>query len=82
MILKVITPQNETYDFKVSFPKNYVGKQVHCIFYTEEEAKINTFESSVQQAKPSDFFGTMTSEDGEKMQTYITESRNEWNRNI
>lgn len=41
MILQVITPESETYDLKISFPKDYVGKQVHCLFYIEEEAKNN-----------------------------------------
>ena len=33
------------------------------------------------KSKPSDFFGTLTKEDGDRMQTYITKSRNEWERN-
>lgn len=33
------------------------------------------------KSKPSDFFGTLTKEDGEKMQSYINKSRNEWERN-
>ncbi len=33
-----------------------------------------------QKSKPSDFFGTLTKEDGEKMQAHITKSRNEWER--
>jgi len=36
----------------------------------------------VTKKKPSDFFGTLNQEDGEKMQAYITQSRNEWERNI
>ena len=82
MILQVITPQNETFDLKISFPKDYVGKQVHCLFYIEEEAKNNTVIEPAQKKKPSDFFGTMSLEEGEKMQAYITQSRNEWDRNI
>lgn len=82
MILKVITPLKETYDLKVSFPKDYVGKQVHCLFYIEEEAKSNTPIAIPQKKKPSDYFGTMSKEEGEKMQAYITESRNEWDRSI
>lgn len=34
-----------------------------------------------QKSKPSDFFGTLTKEDGERMQAHITKSRNEWERN-
>ncbi len=50
MILQVNTPQNETYDLKISFPKDYVGKKVHCLFYIEEEAKSN-ITISIQQKK-------------------------------
>lgn len=82
MILQVITPQKETFDLKVSFPKNYVGKQVHCLFYIEEEAKNKVPVATIQKKKPSDFFGTMSKEEGEKMQAYLNQSRNEWDRTI
>ena len=82
MILQVIVPQNETYDLKISFPKDYVVKQVHCIFYIEEEAKINAPVSLTQKKKPSDFLGTLSLEEGEKMQDYDNQSRNEWERTI
>lgn len=32
--------------------------------------------------KPSDFFGTLDSEEGQKLQDYVLNSRNEWNRGI
>ncbi|AUD03720.1 hypothetical protein [Spirosoma pollinicola] len=32
--------------------------------------------------KPSDFFGTLSHEEGEKMQEHVTQSRNEWDRGI
>lgn len=31
---------------------------------------------------PSAYFGTLTEEEGEKFQAYVSESREEWNRNI
>jgi hypothetical protein len=37
--------------------------------------------TNVQKLKPSDFFGTLTKEDGERMQAHVTKSRNEWERN-
>lgn len=82
MILQIITPQNENYDLKVSFPKDYVGKQVHCLFYIEEEAKNNILIDMLPKKKPSDFFGTMSKEEGEKMQAHVTQSRNERERTI
>jgi hypothetical protein len=32
--------------------------------------------------KPSDFFGTLSDEEGEKFQKYIIDTRLEWERNI
>ena len=64
----------------VSLPVDYVGKEVHVLFYIDEEVK-ETKASILPIKKPSDFFGTLSLEEGEKMQEYITKSRNEWERN-
>jgi len=34
-----------------------------------------------KRKKPSNFFGTLNIDEGEKMQKYLIESRNEWERN-
>jgi|GEM_PF-5992128 len=39
MVLQVITPEKENFELPVSLPKSYLGKQVHCLFYIEEEAQ-------------------------------------------
>ncbi len=36
----------------------------------------------MEEKKPSDFFGTLSIEEGEKMQAYVTQSRNEWERDL
>lgn len=46
---------------------------------TEENEVFRNFEK--KKKKPSDFFGTLNIEEGEKMQKYLIESRNEWERN-
>ncbi|MCU0467638.1 MAG: hypothetical protein MUF58_03480 [Arcicella sp.] len=45
--------------------------QEHEIFRNYRKKKKN----------PSDFFGTLSLETGERMQKYLIESRNEWERN-
>ena len=80
MIQTVVTPQKTDFDMSVSLPDDYVGKQVHVLFYIDEEVK-QTTASVLPQKKPSDFFGTLSKEDGEKMQAYVVQSRNEWERN-
>jgi len=81
MILQVITPEKETFDLPVSLPKNYLGKEVHCLFYIEEEAK-NIPVPVSSNKKPSDFFGILNSEEGEKFEKHIQQIREEWDRNI
>ena len=44
--------------------------------------KINKAKMDNSKKKPSDYFGTLRVEDGEKLHRYVNESRNEWDRNI
>ncbi|WP_299284635.1 hypothetical protein [uncultured Mucilaginibacter sp.] len=81
MIQTIVTPDKPNFDMTVSLPVDYVGKQVHVLFYINEEVKKTTV-SILPQKKPSNFFGTLSLEEGEKMQAYINQSRNEWERNF
>ena len=76
MIQTTITPQKTNFNMKVSLPSEYVGKPVLVSFYLEEETQ-KTAASFASNQKPSDFFGTLSEEDGKKMQDYLTLSRNE-----
>ncbi len=80
MIQTIVTPEKTNFDMAVSLPVDYVGKQVHVLFYIDDEVK-KTTASILPTKKPSDFFGTLSMEEGEKMQEYLTQSRNEWERN-
>lgn len=66
-------------DFKmaVSLPVGYVGKEVHVLFYIDEEVK-KTNASILPKKNPSAYFGTLSGEEGEKMQAYVTQSRMKW----
>jgi len=37
--------------------------------------------STKEKKKPSDYFGTLSEKEGEKFQSYVSESREKWNRN-
>ncbi|MDP9078695.1 MAG: hypothetical protein M3O71_14785 [Bacteroidota bacterium] len=81
MILQVITPEKETFNMKVSLPQNYLGKEVHCLFYIEEEAK-SVPVSAISNKRPSDFFGILNPQESESFEKHIQQIRNEWDRNI
>lgn len=44
--------------------------------------QINDDEPVSIQKKPSDYFGTISKGEGEKMKQYIIQSRNEWEKGI
>lgn len=77
MIQTVITPDKTIFDMTVSLPEAYVGKEVHVLFYLDDEVK-QTTTSVLPKKKPSDFFGTLSIEEGKKMQEYVFQNRNEW----
>ena len=66
MIQTIITPQKTKFDITVSLPDDYVGKEVHVLFYIDQKVK-----KVLTNKRPSDFFGTLSKEDGEKVQTYV-----------
>jgi hypothetical protein len=81
MIQTIVKPLKTNFDMSVSLPIDYVGKEVHVLFFIDDEVEKTTV-SVLHNKKPSDFFGTLSIEDGEKMQEEIAKSRNEWNRDF
>jgi hypothetical protein len=63
------------------------GRHTAVIIPIEEWNEIKANQQDLKtlekpKVKPSDFFGTLSKKEGEKMQEYITQSRNEWERTI
>ena len=77
MLKTVITPQESA--FSLNIPAHYVGKRLEVLIYSIDELPVTRKPS---KKKPSDFFGTLTAQEGEEFQNYIAESRLEWDRNI
>lgn len=77
MVRTLITPKNDSYSLVI--PKNYIGKKVEVLFYALDEL---TEEKPTARKKPSDYFGTLTQEEGEKFHAYISKAREEWNRDF
>lgn len=42
MIQAIVTPSQKQFDMSVVLPNNYIGKQVHVLFYTDDEIKNST----------------------------------------
>ena len=81
MVQTVVTPEKANLYISVQLPESYIGRQVHILFYTDDEMK-TTNASVLPKKRPSDFFGTLSVEEGDKMLEYITKSRKEWERDI
>ena len=81
MVQTTVRPKNSDFEMAVSLPNNYVGKEVHVLFYIDEEVK-STQASVLSTKKPSDFFGILTKEEGEKFEQHTKQIRNEWSRNF
>ncbi len=81
MVQTIVTPQKEKFDMTVSLPTDYVGKEVHVLFYIDEEVK-NTVASVAGSKKPSDYIGILTAEEGNSFDKHIQQMRTEWNRDI
>ena len=72
-----IIPNENTYLLPI--PVNYIGKRLEILLYSDIEVAENKPSNA---KKPSDFFCTLSTDEGEKFQDYVTNSRLEWNRNI
>jgi hypothetical protein len=79
MLQTIITPEKNNLDISVELPADYVGKPLHVLIFKEYEVK-NAIPANSSGKKPSDFFGTLSKEEGEKFMDYVTQSRKEWER--
>ena len=78
MLKTVIIPDKSIYPLPI--PLQYIGKPLEVLLYSNDEL----FEKKASNisAKPSDFFGTLGTSEGEMFHEYVTNSRSEWDRNI
>ena len=76
MIKTVIVPKENT--VHLSIPSKYIGKEIEVLLYAKDEV----VETTTSVKKPSDFFGTLSEEEGEKFHSYLKQARQEWERDI
>ncbi len=73
MVHTTVVPSSRQVQFEI--PNEYIGKELEIIAFTKDEGMKPKTSSS---QKPSDFFGTMSAEEGQKMHDYLAQSRREW----
>jgi hypothetical protein len=78
MIRTSIIPQNT--DVLISIPQNYVGKEIEIFFYAVDE--LIQQKPQTPKLKLSELAGTLSDETAEKLQKYVTDSRNEWDERL
>lgn len=76
MIRTVVTPQNT--DLHLSIPKDYIGKQIEVLLFPMDEPMETSPVKKIQWQK---YKGIVSAGRAEEMQKYVTQSRNEWERN-
>ncbi len=76
MIETIVTPLKENFDMAVSLPAKYIGKEVHVLFFIEEEVD-KTSATITPKKLPSDFFGILNKEEGQKFDQHIQQMRYE-----
>ena len=82
MIQTNIIPTNEaSLNLSLNLPTNYIGKLVHVLIYAEDEVKNDSI-PTLHKKKPSDYFGTLSKEEGEKLHKHVAKCRKEWERDI
>jgi hypothetical protein len=79
MVKTSITPEQT--DIHLSVPQSYVGRKLEVLLYPVDELTSGIAPKSPKK-KPSDYAGTLSTEEGEKFHEYLKEIRNEWSRNL
>ena len=72
--MEIITIHPKTKEEVTLF--EYLAKTLKTPYEIREEGSYGL------RKKPSDFFGTLSKEEGEKMHVYVNQSRKEWKRSI
>lgn len=81
MVQTIVRPKESSFDMEVSLPIDYIGKDVHVLFYIDEEIKTTTVKL-LSTKKPSDYFGILNKEEGENFEKHINNIRTEWSRDM
>ena len=76
MLRTVITPV--TTQVNLSIPREYLGKKVEILLFSEEETE---YEKPLKKIKWQKYKGIMSAKKAKEMQKYVDQSRKEWERN-
>jgi hypothetical protein len=79
MIRTIITPENQ--DVSIHVPESFIGKQIEVLMYDIDELKQDEVQN---KKKASEFRGKLNLSDDQykDFQSYLKDTRNEWERDI
>jgi hypothetical protein len=77
MVRTFIEPTSD--NFNISIAKKYIGKKLEVIYFEVDELQI---EKPFKNQNLSRFRGLLNEEEADKLQEYVSKSRQEWDRNF
>ena len=79
MLRTIVVPDNQ--NVSIHIPSEYIGRQIEVLLYATDEVKSEKLED-VKKKKPSDYLGTLSSENASLLLKDIEQHRKEWERDI
>jgi hypothetical protein len=77
MVRTIATPQNNS--FTIAIPKNYIGKEIEFLYYPSVEIRAK---KNIKVNSAAKFKGLLDNEEADKYNTYLTQTRSQWERDI
>jgi predicted metal-dependent hydrolase len=77
MIRTIVTPKNN--NILLSIPNNYIGKEIEVFLYAKEEL---VEQKPTKTNTASRFKGLLNNDEADKYNTYLQQTRNQWERGI
>ena len=78
MIRTSIIPNEQ--NISITIPQNYVGKKIEVLLYAIEE--LHDEEKPLVSSGAANFKNIFSMEEGKDFNSYITQARTEWDRDI
>ncbi len=77
MIRTIATPLDS--NFTIAIPNDYIGKEIEFMYYPTVEIRV---EKDIKANTAAKFKALLNNDEAEKYNTYLTQTRNQWERDI